>query len=139
MKHKPFAISLIASVSLAGILILSVMAAIPSVKSQEVTGKCELTLSADPSKGSIAVGETLDVKLSGKLTCGGVPVADRGIVISYTPYVPVKTDSSGNYHKDIIIHAPGTFTITTRVSYPLGTEEFLAHASTTIDIKEKPS
>jgi hypothetical protein len=128
---------IIAPVALAGILTLSVLAAIPSIKSQGFTGKCELTLSADPNKGSLAVGENLDVKLSGKLTCGGVEMVNYDIGLGgwLSPFLPpLKTDSSGNYHKDIVVSAPGTHTITATM---LHTPEKVS-ASTTIDFNEKP-
>jgi hypothetical protein len=87
MAQKPITISVITPMALAGILTLSVLAAIPSIhRSQGFSGGCDLTISADPSKGSLAVGESIGVKLSGKLTCGGVEMVNYPIVFNgYQP------------------------------------------------------
>src|SRR5215467_5383865 len=88
MVQKPIAISVIAPVVLAGILTLSGIAAIPSIRSQ-ASGGCDLTISADPSKGSLAAGESIGVKLSGELSCGGSGMVNYPILLrTYSPTPP---------------------------------------------------
>jgi hypothetical protein len=87
MAQKPITISVIIPVVLAGILTLVVLAAIPSIhRSQGFSGACDLTISADPSKGSLAVGESIGVKLSGDLSCDGSGMVNYPIYIArYSP------------------------------------------------------
>jgi hypothetical protein len=119
----------------AGILILAGLAAIPSIHRSQgsAMGPCDLTISADPSKGSLAAGQTIDVKVSGKLTCGGVVAVNHPIAV--TRVGTVNTDTDGNYHATIPVSAGTHKTITAR--YTSTSPEDSASASTTIDFNEK--
>src|SRR5215467_3403190 len=127
MVQKSISISVTAAVVVAGILTLSVLAAISSTKQAfaqfEQSGPvpCHLTVSSDPSSGSIYFGESIGAKIYGKLTCstwgerphytnmwpvGGATIDLTGL----SHNLKAITDSSGNYHKDILV-GPQTYTV----------------------------
>jgi hypothetical protein len=147
MVQKPIAISVIAPVVLAGILILSGLAAIPSIHRSQASGGCDLTISADPSKGSLAAGESIGVKLSGELSCGGSGMVNYPIYIAaYSPTPPgplqhvvgyVNTVVNGNYHTNILVKAGTHETIKATFDMRRTDPNYYTSASTTIDIKEK--
>ena len=75
MIQKPFAISVIVAVVVAGILTLSVLVGISSTKQAFAQAtSTSLTLGAFPNKGKVGSAGTLPVSLSGKLTSEGSPV-----------------------------------------------------------------
>jgi hypothetical protein len=147
MVQKPIAISVIAPVVLAGILTLSGLAAIPSIHRSQASGGCDLTISADPSKGSLAAGESIGVKLSGELSCGGSGMVNYPILLrTFSPTPPgpllheigyVNTGVNGNYHTDYLVKAGTHETIKASFDQRRSDPSHYASASTTIDIKEK--
>lgn len=69
MVQKPITISVIAPLVLAGILILYGLAAIPSIHRSQAS----------------AVGESIGIKLSGELSCGGSSMVNYPIYIAAPP------------------------------------------------------
>jgi len=93
MIQKPIAISVIAAVGVAGILTLSVLAAISSTNQAFARASTDLSLRAVPNKGE---GEAVRVDLSGKLTSEGSPVG--GVWVYINAIVGrVKTNDDGSY------------------------------------------
>ena len=101
MVQKPISISVIAAVVVAGILTLSILAAISSTN--QAFGQAtstSLSLGAFPNKGKVGSAGTLRVSLSGKLTSEGSPVDAATIHITGTgegKQFTVTTNEFGSY------------------------------------------
>ena len=110
MIQKPFAISVIATVVVAGILTLSVLVGISSTKQAFAQAtSTSLTLGAFPNKGKVGSAGTLPVSLSGKLTSEGSPVDAATIHITGTgegQQFTVTTNQFGSYSSQVSL-APG--------------------------------
>ena len=113
-KNKPFAVSVIAAVVIAGILTLSVLAVISSTKQAFAQAtSTSLSLGAFPNKGKVGSTGTLRVSLSGKLTSDGSPVDAATIHIGGTgegKQLTVTTNEFGSYSTFADL-APGTHEI----------------------------
>lgn len=114
MVHKPIAISVIAAVVVAGILTLSVLAAISSTNQTFAQAKpTSLSLGAFPNKGKVGSAGTLRVSLSGKLTSEGSEVGGATIHITGTgegKQFTVTTNEFGSYSTFVDL-PPGTHEI----------------------------
>jgi hypothetical protein len=114
MVQKPFAISVIAAVVVAGILTLSVLVGISSTKQALAqTTSTSLTLGAFPNKGKVGSDGTLRVSLSGELTSEGSPIDAATIHITGTgegKQFTVTTNQFGRYSTFADL-APGTHEI----------------------------
>ena len=99
MTNKPIAMSMIASVAVAAILTLSVLAVISSSNQAFAQAKpTSLTLGAFPNKGTVGSAGTLRVSLSGKLTSEGSEVGGATIHISGEgKQFTVTTNEFGSY------------------------------------------
>ena len=78
--------------------------------------QCSLTLKADPGSGSLATDESVEQKLSGKLSCGGTELLHSVITFSSSPWEGVKgstfTDSSGNFQgPHFLVYPHDSFTV----------------------------
>jgi hypothetical protein len=107
-------VTTVASVSLAAILTLSVLAAISSTNQAFAQAKpTTLTLGAFPNKGKVGANTgTLPVSLFGKLTSEGSDVAGASITLSGTAEGTkhLTTDQFGSYATSTHL-GPGTHTI----------------------------
>ena len=114
MAQKPFVISVITAIVVAGILTMSVLVGILSTKQAfaQMTST-SLTLGAFPNKGKVGSTGTLRVSLSGKLTSEGSPVDAATIHITGTgegKQFTVTTNEFGSYSTSADL-APGTHEI----------------------------
>jgi hypothetical protein len=110
---------------------------------------CLITLKADPGSGSLATGESIDQKLSGTLTCrattthtglGGATIGFSTSVAGLSGLIhspSATTDSSGNYHGDIITQAGKSYLI--KANYAGDSDHLPAATIKIIHIKEKNS
>lgn len=120
-----------------GIMTLCVVVTKPIAN--QALANCGLTLRADPGSGSLAAGESMQQKLSGKLDCAGTsvicPLCEAIIGFTGLSDSPtVKPDPlTGNYHMLITVDSGKSYTINAH-TYVGGDS---ASATTTIHIKEK--
>jgi hypothetical protein len=113
MVQKPISISVIAAIVVAGILTLSILAAISSTNQVFANTSTSLSLGAFPNKGKVGSVGTLRVSLSGKLTSEGSEVGGATIHITGTgegKQFTVTTNEFGSYSTFVDL-APGTHEI----------------------------
>jgi hypothetical protein len=97
-----------------------------------------IAVGADPAKGSLSIGESIESTISGQLSCGGTGLGGATINLSgLSRGYSVTTDPSGNYDKGILVAAGQTLTITAH--YAGDSNHGPASATTTISIREKDS
>ena len=108
MIQKPFAISVIAAVVVAGILTLSVLVGISSTKQAFAQAtSTSLTLGAFPNKGKVGSAGTLPVSLSGSpVDAATIHITGTGEGQQFT----VTTNQFGSYSSQVSL-APGTHEI----------------------------
>jgi hypothetical protein len=128
----------------------------PLARARVVEPLCHLTVRSDPSSGSIHFGESIGAKISGKLTCrpdtskevGGLfgllskwarpdfyPLGGATIDLNgLSPGMKAITDSSGNYHEDILV-GPQTYTV--KANYAGDRDHNEASATTTMHFTVK--
>jgi len=124
--------------TIVGIMVLCQVLTKPVVNQALAQTACNITLSADPGSGSLAVGESMGQSLFGTLTCGGAPIAGATIDFTGLSFSPsTKTDSSGSFEQGILAQAGQTYTI--QAHYAGDNMHQASSATTTIDIKEKNS
>ena len=133
MAQKPIPISLIAALVVAGILILCPLATKPLTNQAFAATPCSLTVSANPSSGSIGWGEKIDSTISGTLTCGGTGLGGAKIDFT-TMYSYSITDSSGNYDKVLVCTYNSCEPFIVKVHYAGDSEHSAADASTTVNM-----
>ena len=115
MVQKPIAISMIAAVTVAGILMLDMLATISSTNQTFAQAKATiLSLGSSPTSGHVgAHSGTLPVNLFGKLTSDHSPVKGASIIITGTgegKQFSVITNQFGSYGSQVIL-GPGTHII----------------------------
>lgn len=114
MVHKPISISVIAAVTVAGILMLATLAVISSTnQALAQTKPTTLTLAAYPNGGRVgATTGKLPVSLFGKLTSEGSDVGGASITLTGTGEGTkhLTTDQFGSYSTSTWLE-PGTHTI----------------------------
>jgi hypothetical protein len=125
--------------TIVGIMVLCQVLTKPVVNQAFAQTACNLTLSANPGSGSLAVGESITQRLFGTLTCAGVGIAGATIVFtsgfSFSP--SVKTDSSGNYNLYFLAQSGQTYEI--QAYYAGDNNHQTASATTTIDLYSRRS
>ncbi len=115
MVQKPIAISVIAAVTVAGILMLSILATISSTNQTFAQAKTTiLSLGSSPTSGHVGAHTgILPVSLFGKLTSDHSPVKGASIIISGTgegKQFSVITNQFGSYGSQVSL-GPGTHII----------------------------
>ena len=115
MVQKPIAISVIAAVTVAGILMLAILAAISSTNQAFAQAKPTiLSLGSSPTSGHVGAHTgTLLVSLFGKLTSDHSPVDGASIIITGTgegKQFSVTTNQFGSYGSQVSL-GPGTHII----------------------------
>ena len=106
MVQKPIAISMIAAVTVAGILMLDILATISSTNQTFAQAKATiLSLGSSPTRGHVgAHSGTLPVNLFGKLTSDHSPVKGASIIITGTgegKQFSVITNQFGSYGSQV--------------------------------------
>jgi len=112
MVQKPIAISVIAAVTVAGILMLAILATISSTNQTFAQDKTTiLSLGSSPTSGHVGAHTgTLPVSLFGKLTSDHSPVKGASIIITGTgegKQFSVITNQFGSYSSQVSL-GPGT-------------------------------
>jgi hypothetical protein len=115
MVHKPIATSVIAAVTVAGILMLAILATISSTNQTFAQAKTTiLSLGSSPTSGHVGAHTgTLPVSLFGKLTSDHSPVKGASIIITGTgegKQFSVITNQFGSYGSQVSL-GPGTHII----------------------------
>ena len=115
MVQKPIAISVIAAVTVAGILMLAILATISSINHVFAQAKPTiLSLGSSPTSGHVGAHTgTLHVSLFGKLTSDHSPVKGASIIITGTgegKQFSVGTNQFGSYGSQVSL-GPGTHII----------------------------
>ena len=115
MVQKPIAISMIAAVTVAGILMLDILATISSTNQTFAQDKTTiLSLGSSPTSGHVGAHTgTLPVSLFGKLTSDHSPVKGASIIITGTgegKQFSVITNQFGSYGSQVSL-GPGTHII----------------------------
>ena len=108
MVQKPIAISVIAAVTVAGILMLALLATISSTNQAFAQAKPTiLSLGSSPTSGHAGTRTgTLPVSLFGKLTSDHSPVKGASIIITGTgegKQFSVTTNQFGSYGSHVVI------------------------------------
>ena len=139
MAHKPIKVSAIAAIVVAGILTLCLVTTKPLTNQAFAATTCNLTVKADPSSGSLAVGESIGSTISGTLTCGGTGLGGATIDLTgLSSSMSAKTDSSGNYDKGILVGA-SVKPLTVTAHYAGDSEHTSDTVTTQINFQEKNS
>jgi hypothetical protein len=124
--------------TIVGIVTLCLVATKPLANQAFAATPCSLTVGADPSSGSLAVGESIGSTISGQLSCGGTGLGGATIDLTgLSSSMSAKTDSSGNYDKGILVGAGQSLTVNAK--YAGDSDHQAASATTSINIKEKNS
>jgi hypothetical protein len=115
MVQKPIAIFVIAAVTVAGILMLAILATISSTNQTFAQAKTTiLSLGSSPTSGHVGAHTgTLPVSLFGKLTSDHSPVKGASIIITGTgegKQFSVITNQFGSYGSQVSL-GPGTHMI----------------------------
>ena len=115
MVQKPIATSVIAAVTVAGILMLAILATISSTNQAFAEAKPTiLSLGSSPTSGHVGAHTgTLPVSLFGKLTSYHSPVDGASIMINGTgegKQISVTTNQFGSYGSQVSL-GPGTHNI----------------------------
>jgi hypothetical protein len=115
MVQKPIAISVIAAVTVAGILMLAILVTISSINHVFAQAKPTiLSLGSSPTSGHVGAHTgTLPVSLFGKLTSDHSPVKGASIIITGTgegKQFSVRTNQFGSYGSQVSL-GPGTHII----------------------------
>jgi hypothetical protein len=106
MVQKPIAISVIAVVTVAGILMLAILATISSINHVFAQAKPTILSGSSPTSGHVGAHTgTLPVSLFGKLTSEGSPVDGASIMITGTgegKQFSVTTNQFGSYGSNVM-------------------------------------
>jgi len=106
MVQKPIAISVIAVVTVAGILMLAILATISSINHVFAQAKPTILSGSCPTSGHVGAHTgTLPVSLFGKLTSEGSPVDGASIMITGTgegKQFSVTTNQFGSYGSNVM-------------------------------------